>query len=381
MNKIFNLNIFYLSIFTLILFNLFTVYSSTYEDSFNFLIKQSLFYTISIGAILVINHLIFYKSNDYYLHMKKFYFINLVILLFGLILSFSLFILPASVAPEINGAIRWIKTPFFSISPIEILKIGIIFMFTHILTSNVFINNFHSKTLKIFLPFLFIFLILAILVPIKQKDFGNFFLIILVFVSVIFLFFNRIRLIFQLLFIGSLSLITFIAISPHRIQRITNWLNSSNNVGDISSNYQVTQAMTAIYEGGFAGIGFGESVMKLGFIPDLHTDMIFSLLISETGIIGFLTYYLLLLYICAYIVYHSFKLNSLYVLLYSLIISITVIYQSFINLFGVIGLIPMKGITVPFLSYGGSSTLFLVIGFGMSIILLKITSRNTNYYL
>jgi cell division protein FtsW len=341
------------------------------------MIKEIIFIGITASIAISIKYLILDRTKDYSKRMRKFYLINVLILLIGLIFSIALFFLPTSIVPYINGATRWIKTPFFNIAPIEILKVGIVFLFTHILTSNMFTKDLNAKQIKIFIPFLFIFLILSILIPIKQKDFGNFFLIVSIFLILIFILFNKLRLIFKMLGIAVNGLLLFIVISPHRIERIKNWLFANSGTGDVSSNYQVQQGLIHINEGNFIGNGFGESIYKLGYIPDLHTDMIFTLLMNETGFIGFTVYYLLLFYITFFLIYKSIKINNLYTILYSTIVALMLLIQSFINLLGVLSVIPLKGISVPFLSYGGSALLFIIIAISLSVILMKINAHHT----
>jgi len=310
--------------------------------------------------------------------VRRFYILNLLVLFIGIILNLSLFILPSSIVPHINGATRWIKLGFFNISPIEILKLGVIFIFTHILTSNAYTEKNNTKEIKIFLPFVFIFLILSFLIPIKQKDIGNFFLISASFLLLIFIIFNKLRLIFKLVGIALIALVSLILTSQHRIDRVKNWFFSNSNVGDVASNYQVTQGYLNIHEGGWFGTGFGQSIFKYGYIPDIHTDLIFSLYINETGIIGFILYYILLLYINIFLIYKAVVSNNLYSILYTAFLSFYVMLQSFLNLFGILGIVPLKGITVPFLSYGGSSIFFLIIAYGFALILLKINLDKKN---
>ena len=380
-SRIFKIEYFYFSFFLLLLLNLYTTYSSTYFSDFEYLIKQGFFIIFSFFINSILYFYILHRKQDYFKRIDIFYNVNVFLLSIGLIFSIALFFLPASIVPYINGATRWIKTPFFNIAPIEVLKIGVIFLFTHILTSNIYTNNFHSKTLKVFLPFAFVFFILAILIPFKQKDLGNFFLILISFLSIIFILFNRIRLIFKLFFVGFIGLTLFIISSPHRIDRIKNWINASQQTGDISSNYQVVQGLFAINSSNVIGNGVGESIFKLGYIPDLHTDMIFTLLIDETGVFGLIFYYTLIFYITFYIVYQAMRINNLYTILYTLIVSLMVFYQGFINLFGILGVIPLKGISVPFLSYGGSNIFYIITIFSFAIILLKINSEKTIYKL
>ena len=362
-------------ILSLFLFNIYAVETTTfYFDKDRYALKQSIF--ILIG--LMIGYSFYYfitKSKDQVRSLKRFYFINIIFVILTLIFSVLIFVLPESILPTIKGAKRWIKVYGFSIAPIEIMKLSYIFIFTHIFSSDKYSNNLSTKNMSFFTPVFIIFVIYLIIVTIKQKDLGNFFLFSSVFVTMILIFFNRLRLVFQMLFLGIIGLIAVIVTSQHRINRVMQWFEASTGSGAVSSNYQVQQGLFAISDGGFFGSGPGTSIMKLGYIPEPHTDMVIPIILNEIGIFGLFAYIITILSFFILIILKAKKINNIYLFNFSLISFFIICYQMLINLFGVLGVMPLKGINVPFLSYGGSSTIMLIILIFLNMSLMKILSE------
>lgn len=362
-------------IVTLFLFNIYAVETTTfYFEQSKYALKQSIF--ICIGIIVGYSFYFFInKPIEQVKSLKRFYFINIIFLLLTLILSILIFVLPESILPTIKGAKRWIKFYGFSIAPIEIMKISFIFIFTHIFSSDKYSENVSTKKMSFFTPVFIIFILYLIIVTIKQKDLGNFFLFSSVFMTMILIFFNRLRLVFQMIFLAVIGLIAAIVTSPHRINRVMQWFDASTGQGAVSSNYQVQQGLYAINDGGFFGTGAGTSIMKLGYIPEPHTDMVIPIILNELGMVGLFGYIFAILSLFILIILKAKKINNLYLFNFSLISFLIICYQILINLFGVLGIIPLKGINVPFLSYGGSSTIMLIILIFLNMSLMKILSK------
>jgi len=166
-----------------------------------------------------------------------------------------------------------------------------------------------------------------------------------------------------------------IAASPHRRDRIMQWFESTSEVGSASANYQVEQGFFAINEGGYLGVGPGQSIMKLGYIPEPHTDMIIAVMINEIGIVGISIYIISLISMLYILLKKAIKLNNLYVLNYTVLTSLMLTYQLIVNMFGILGIIPLKGINVPFLSYGGSSAISIIVLIFLNLSLIKIIEK------
>lgn len=364
-----------LSLVSLVAFNLYSTLTTTfYFETYAFFIKQSVF----MGLGLFVGFLLYIyiaKAKSVSLALKKFYIVNFAFIAFTVFLSLLLFVLPETYLPTINGAKRWIKFMGLTIAPIEITKLSYVFIFTHIFSSARFEKNKNTTGIGVFIPIYMLFTVYLVVITYKQKDLGNFFLFSSVFVTMLILFFNRLRVVFKMFGLGIVMLGAMIASSSHRRDRIMQWFESTSDTGNVSANYQVEQGFFAINEGGYFGVGPGQGIMKLGYIPEPHTDMVITILLNELGLFGFCIYILSFFGLLYYLIKKSVELNNLYLLNYTMLSSLLFAYQIIINLYGVTGIIPLKGINVPFLSYGGSSAMSIFVLLFLNFALVKVVER------
>ncbi len=306
-------------------------------------------------------------------------------------LMFLMYFLPSDIVPTINGAKRWIRTPIFSISPVEFFKVGFVFFLSWSLTRKYYLKPERSTLLhemKMVAPYGLIFLVAVTLIAIIQNDFGQTvvlgatLLLMLLFAGFSF------RLFMLLISMGFVAAVTLILASSHRIVRIKQWWanvqeyilsffpDSIANAlrleeAGVDQSYQVSQALSAINHGGMNGMGIGGGIAKLGFLSDVHSDFVLAGIAEETGLIGiFLITILMLLLIYRILKISNRSENHVYYL-FSVGIAIMISLQFLMNAMGIIGLIPLKGIAVPFISYGGSSMLALCLAIGMVLMVSK----------
>lgn len=300
-------------------------------------------------------------------------------------------ILPSSLVPMINGAKRWIKLGPLSLSPVEFFKIGFVYFLAWSFTRKFYMNEDH-RTLKeeaiIFAPYLLVLAMMAFLVVVLQNDLGQ--AIVMSATLAIMLLFagSSFRLFFFLLSGAFVSGIVFIVYSSYRLNKVLQWWATiqdyilsvlptflSNYMriekAAIDEGYQASQSVNAIHNGGIMGTNIGEGIYKLGFVSDIHTDFILSGIIEETGFFGAL----LVSAVILSIVYRIFKIanrseNAVYYLFCVGIATITA-FQFLMNSLGISGIMPIKGITVPFISYGGSSLIAMSVAIGMVIMISK----------
>ena len=199
------------------------------------------------------------------------------------------------------------------------------------------------------------------------KDLGSSVIIFSLLMIFIYLLSEKRKPIFQLIGIGFIGIITLILLFPYRIRRISSWFYSEDGAG-----YQISQGYFAISEGLrqnlITGSGYLNGVMKQGYIPEVQTDMVLPVLISELGILGYVIY-LSLMTICFLSIFIFLKSNKNMISYnLALLFMFTTILSALMNFLGVVGLIPFKGITVPFLSYSGSNTIF---NLGMIYLIIK----------
>ena len=171
--------------------------------------------------------------------------------------------------------------------------------------------------------------------------------------------------------IGIICVVLLIIIAPYRMNRITSFLNPWKD--PLGTGFQMIQSLYAIGPGGLLGNGYLRSVQKHFYLPEPQTDFIFSIICEEFGVVGALIVvglFIILLYRCIKI---SNKCNNLFGKYLSFGIIFQMIFQTVMNLSVVVGLIPVTGVTLPFLSYGGSSLLVSMTSIG---IILNISRYN-----
>lgn len=325
-------------------------------------ITQALFWGISLIAIALI-----YKMKTSVFQKRNF--IMFVMVLIGILLVVVRF---TSFGSEINGAKGWIILfGRFSIQPAEYLKIMIIWYLSYILTLR---QGYIAKDFKraAFRPLLLVGA-LIFLVAI-QPDVGN--ATILTLITMIMIMASGINYMYTYLFVGSgflvsfglieLMLVTGGKILPARLQYIYDrfeiFRDPFQDVWD--KGHQMANSYYAISNGGWFGLGLGNSIQKKGYLPEAHTDFIFSIVVEELGLLAALIILGILLFMIARIILVGVRSNNPFNSLMCIGIGGMFLIQVFINLGGITGVIPLTGITFPFLSQGGSSLLVLSIAIG-----------------
>ena len=304
----------------------------------------------------------------------------LFITFFLLLIAMQFF--PSSMVTESGGAKRWIRLPGISISPVEFFKIGFIYYLAysfHKRLTNIAKLPFKQEVLLL-LPYLGTFAVAVFLIAVLQKDLGQTVLLgIILFVMLIFA--NRSWKIFASLIAIALSgLVALILLFPHRITRIQSWwsmiqdsvlsfmpdvISNTLRIKDFPEPYQVGHSLNAIYNGGYIGTGLGEGALKLGFLSEVHTDFVLAGIAEEIGFIGLFFVLLLLFSVILRIFRTSRRIENTKYHLFSLGVGLMICTAFLINSYGISGIIPIKGIAVPFLSYGGSSLLSTAVAVGL----------------
>lgn len=362
MKKKFDLVLF-ITVIVLILFGLVMIYSASsiwaeykFHDAFKYVKQQSLF--IAVGIVLMI---IVSKIDYKYYHKKT-----------GLILASCLLLLILVLIPGIgsvrNGSRSWFGIGSFGIQPSEFAKLGLIIFTSKYLSDNEkVIGNFKKGVLPILLV-LFLFFGLIML----QPDLGTGMVIVVSIVSLLFIAGVDMKFFYIGGVVGLLGVVVLILIAPYRMDRITSFIDPWSD--PLGTGFQIIQSLYAIGPGGLLGMGFLNSRQKHFYLPEPQTDFIFSIISEEFGCLGVLivsSLFVLLLYRGIKIAIHANNLFSKY-LAFGMIFQI--LFQTLMNLMVVVGLIPVTGVTLPFLSYGGSSLLITLVSVG---ILLNISRKES----
>ena len=264
---------------------------------------------------------------------------------------------------EIKGATRWINFKFFSIQPSELLKGPIICMFSWFCYLYIKSNN----KIYLFINFTMIFVVIILLLI--QPDIGTLLIYISIISLTLILYFRNLKLFILLGFIGVFFLLITYFFFDHVAYRIDNFLDGDNS--------QVSKSLSAIKTGGIFGVGLGEGQLKYA-IPESHNDFIFAILIEEFGVLFGL--FLAFLYPVFFILTRKSITNPSNLFISNTIFSLCFLMclQAFVNIGSSIKLIPPTGMTLPFISYGGSSMLSYAIIFGTVINFSKNEESTTN---
>ena len=319
------------------------------EYSILLIIKHIIFLSISIFALIFLALL---PKND----LRKI--LNIMCIFFILLLL----IVPIF-GYEIKGATRWINFKFFSIQPSELLKGPIICMFSWFCYLYIKSNN----KIYLFINFTMIFVVIILLLI--QPDIGTLLIYISIFSLILILYFRNLKLFILLGFIGVFFLLITYFFFDHVAYRIDNFLDGDNS--------QVSKSLSAIKTGGIFGVGLGEGQLKY-LIPESHNDFIFAILIEEFGVLFGL--FLAFLYPVFFILTRKSISNPSNLFISNTIFSLCFLMclQAFVNIGSSIKLIPPTGMTLPFISYGGSSMLSYAIIFGTVINFSKNEESTTN---
>lgn len=302
-------------------------------------------------------------------------------------------ILPSSMVSASGGANRWIRLPGFSLSPVEFFKIGFIYFLSW---------SFHRKVIDqpkkiglkdealLLAPYFLTFFIVVFIVAFLQKDLGQVVLLGVILV-VLLIFANRSFKIFLLLGgVALIGLVGLILAAPHRIKRIYSWWAMVQDgilsvmpawaegylrIDELPEPYQVSHSLNAMHNGGFFGQGISNGDIKVGFLSEVHTDFVLAGMTEEIGLLGLV----ILVGLIFTIVWRIFKIsrrvkNPIYHL-FTLGVALMIIIAFLINSYGISGMIPIKGIAVPFLSYGGSSMLAMCLALGLVLSISRVVEK------
>lgn len=357
-------------------------------DQFHFFIRQGL---VGIVAIFI---MWYFSMLDPDKLVKK---VGMSLFVIFFILMILMPFLPGSLVTESGGANRWIRLPGFSLSPVEFFKIGFIYFLSW---------SFHRKVIhkpkKIGLieevlllsPYFLTFFVVVFIIAFLQKDLGQVVLLAIILV-ILLIFANRSFKIFLALgTIAVVGVVGLIIVAPHRIQRIhswwamvqdgilsvlPSWAETYLRIDELPEPYQVSHSLNAIHNGGFFGQGVGLGDIKVGFLSEVHTDFVLAGITEEVGLVGLMLFSSIIFLIIWRIFKISRRVENPIYHLFTLGIALMIIIAFLINSYGISGMIPIKGIAVPLLSYGGSSMLSMAISIGLVLSISRVAQEKDEY--
>lgn len=268
---------------------------------------------------------------------------------------------------EYGGARRWINIGPLTFQPTEVAKLTfLLYLATWLEKRRKGIHDFQSG----FLPFITILGIVGLLI-VLQPDIGTLSIIILSAIIVYFVAGAKLPHLALLGAGGTALFFILIKMAPYRMARLTVFLNPEIDPHGIG--YQINQALLAIGSGGLFGRGLGKSVQKYNYLPEVAGDSIFAVIAEELGFIRVLILITLFLILAIRGFAIAKRAPDLYGRLVASGIVSWVSFQAFINISAIVGLIPLTGLPLPFISYGGSALLFTLIAMGVLINVSKQT--------
>lgn len=276
----------------------------------------------------------------------------------GGLLLLVLVLIPG-IGREENGARRWIPLPFGNLQPAELMKVAAILYAADYTTRKAAFMHDYKKG---FLPMAFVMLLTGSLL-LLQPDFGSFVVIVLVAGAILFLGGLNWRVFATLVGVLIVGFAVLIVTSPYRMARLASFLDPFED--PLGKGYQLSHSLIAFGRGEWLGAGLGGSVEKLFYLPEAHTDFIAAVVAEETGFVGIA---LLLLAFAALVVKalliarHAARLERHFAALVAAGVGVWLGGQALINLGVNTGILPTKGLTLPFLSFGGSALIANCLG-------------------
>ena len=351
----------FISTILISVFGIIMIYSASsiwaeykFNDAYHFVKYQLFFFILGVFLMIITSKI------DYHVYYK---YSNLL-----LIVSIALLILVLipGIGSIRNGSRSWFGIASFGIQPSEAAKISlIIFTSKYLSRSEEQIKSFWAGLCPILgITFLIFGLIML------QPDLGTGFIIFMSILSILFISGASMKFFEIGGILGILGIIGLIKIAPYRMDRITSFVNPWKD--PLGTGFQMIQSLYAIGPGGLLGLGYGNSIQKHFYLPEPQTDFIFSIILEEFGVMGSI----IVVGLFSIIFYRGIKISlntkdsfSKYL---SFGMTFQLIFQALLNLMVVVGLIPVTGVTLPYLSYGGSSLLVSMTSIG---IILNISKK------
>ena len=355
--------ILFFCVLILSVFGLVMVYSassiwSTYKfgNPYRYLIHQLLFLCVGIILCFIVSKI------DYRIYKDK---SNLILFICFLLL---VLVLIPGLGKVRNGSRSWFGIGSFGIQPSEIAKIGLTIFISKYLSKN---DNIKRNERKFIIPILLIIMLFFGLIML-EPDFGTGMVIVVSLMALIFISGANFKIFIKLGILGLLGICGLILVAPYRLKRIISFLDPWTD--PLGSGFQIIQSLYAIGPGGLLGQGFLSSRQKYFYLPEPQTDFIFSIITEEFGFVGALfvcAMYFLIIFISIRI---ALKQTDLFAKYLSMGLIIMFGFQTILNLLVIVGLVPVTGVTLPFLSYGGSSLITSMISIG---IILNVSKNNS----
>jgi len=347
---------------SLVTFGVVMIYSSSsiiamdrYGDEYYFLKKQLLFAVIGVALMFVL-------SNLRYETFRKVAYAGIVLSVLLLVL-----ILIPPIGVKKGGATRWLRLGIFSFQVSEFVKVALVLFMAHFLAKK--IAHIKEFTRGLVVPLMTAFLVMGLVM--LQPDFGTAVIIGLILMGMLYLAGSRILHLSALTVPFAAAAVILVIMKPYRLQRWTTFLDPWKDAS--KSGFQIIQSWISFGSGGPFGVGLGDGMQKLFYLPEPHTDFILSVVAEEVGFIGVAVVIVLFIVLVFQGFVIAFRAADLFGTLLAAGLTMLIAVEAAINIAAVVGLIPTKGLALPFMSYGGSSLVMSLAAVGA---LMSIAASN-----
>ena len=309
-----------------------------FSEPFYYIWRQTLFISIALALSWSVLHV----PIDFWNKASPF------LLMLGIVLLIAVLLL----GKEVNGSLRWLNLGIVNIQPSELMKLFVVVFLAGYLVRR---GEEVRTSIKGFLKPMLILGLVGVLL-LLEPDFGSGVVIALTALGMMFLGGVRIWQFGVLILVMASALLVLAYSSPYRVERLTSFLNPWADPFD--SGFQLTQALIAFGRGEWMGVGLGDSVQKLFYLPEAHTDFLFAVISEELGLFGGM----LVMGLLAIVVFRAFRIGHIalchgdrFAGYLAFGIGLLIGFQALINIGVNMGMLPTKGLTLPLMSYGGSS--------------------------
>ena len=319
------------------------------DQPFHFMFRHAIFLLLALGVSSVILQIPMKRWFQYSMYLLG--------------LSFFLLVVVLAVGKSVNGASRWIPLGLFNLQPAEVAKLSLfIFMAGYLVRKQdevrkTFFGGF-AKPIMVFGAFAVLLL--------GQPDLGTVVVMLVTLFGMLFIAGAKLSHFIALMVAGIAAVVGLIVIEPYRVRRVTSFWEPWND--PFGSGYQLTQSLMAFGRGDWMGQGLGNSIQKLEYLPEAHTDFVFAVLAEELGFVG-VTLVLMLIFSLVLkailIGKKAFEHDQVFSGYLAFGIGIWFAFQTLVNVGAASGIVPTKGLTLPLISYGGSSLIIMSVAVSM----------------
>ena len=319
------------------------------DQPFHFMFRHAIFLLLALGVSSVILQIPMKRWFQYSMYLLG--------------LSFFLLVVVLAVGKSVNGASRWIPLGLFNLQPAEVAKLSLfIFMAGYLVRKQdevrkTFFGGF-AKPIMVFGAFAVLLL--------GQPDLGTVVVMLVTLFGMLFIAGAKLSQFIALMVAGIAAVVGLIVIEPYRVRRVTSFWDPWND--PFGSGYQLTLSLMAFGRGDWMGQGLGNSIQKLEYLPEAHTDFVFAVLAEELGFVG-VTLVLMLIFSLVLkailIGKKAFEHDQVFSGYLAFGIGIWFAFQTLVNVGAASGIVPTKGLTLPLISYGGSSLIIMSVAVSM----------------